>query len=108
MTILQFVSKITEDSKKDMLLKVVSDKYYRIILHSVMDKPKSVTEIATCTDISLSTVYRKIQSLCDGKLLVISGAISKDGKKSFCYKSKIRSIQILFNDGKVDVKSIPN
>jgi predicted transcriptional regulator len=105
---LQFVSKITDDSKKDMLLKVVSDKYCRIILYSVIDKSKSVTEVAVETGISVSIIYRIIQVLCDSKLLAISGTISKDGKKSFLYKSKIRSIQILFNDGKLDIKSIPN
>ena len=95
MTMLQFVSKITDDSKKDMLLKVVSDKYYRIILYSVMDKSKSVTEVAVETGISVSTIYGKIQVLCDGKLLAISGTISKDGKNPF--STKVRCNQFRYS-----------
>ena len=101
---LQQVFKIEEDAKKDKLLEIVSDRYCRGILDCVMHKPKSAMEIADETRIPISTVYRRIQALCDAKLLAVSGEISEDGKKFFLYKSKVKSIRAVFNEGNVDVE----
>lgn len=98
------VFRIEEDSKKDALLEVISDKYCRDIMNCVMDKPRSVLEITADTGIPVSTVYRRIQSLCDAKLLAVSGDISDDGKKFYLYKSKVKSIQSVYNDGKIEVE----
>jgi hypothetical protein len=106
MNILQSVSKIDEDFGKDKLLEILSDRYCREILKSIIHKPKSTIEIFAETHIPISTIYRRIQTLCDSKLLTISGTISEDGKKFFLYKSKIKSINATFNDGKVDVEVI--
>ncbi len=108
MQTLQSVFKIQEDPKKDALLEVVSDKYCRGILECIMDKPKSVVEITAETGIPISTAYRRIQTLCDSKLLAVSGTISDDGKRLFYYKSKVKSINTGFNDGKVDVELVLN
>ena len=106
MTMLQSVFKIEDDSKKDALLEIVSDKYCRSILGCVMDKPKSAIEITAETNIPLSTIYRRIQILCDSKLLAVSGALSEDGKKFFLYKNKIKSINTGFSEGKIDVEIV--
>lgn len=100
--------RIEEGDKKDGLLGVISDKYCRAILESVMYKPKSALEITTETKIPISTVYRRIQMLHDNKVLKTSGAINEDGKKLFLYKSKIRAMQCNFNDGKVEVEILLN
>ena len=105
MNMLQSVSKIDGDFEKD-ILEILSDRYCRAILKSIMHKPKSTIEIFAETSIPISTIYRRIQTLCDSKLLTISGTISEDGKKFFLYKSKIKSINATFNDGKVDVETI--
>ncbi len=100
--------KIEENSKKNALIGIVSDKYSGIILETIMYKPKSVIEITADTGIPISTVYRRIQTLCDNKLLKTSGSISQDGKKFFIYKSKIKSINADFNEGKIKVEIILN
>jgi len=100
--------KIEEIEKKDRLLEILSDKYCRAILKSTMSTPKSVTEVTTETKIPISTVYRKIQTLYDNKLLRTSGTITDEGKKLFLYKSKIKGIQSTFNDGQVEVDLTPN
>jgi hypothetical protein len=108
MNILQSVSKIEENSENDALLEIVSDRYCREILKCILYKPKSTIEVFEETKIPLSTIYRRIQTLCDSKLLGISGTISEDGKKFFLYKSKVKSINANFNEGKVDVEVILN
>ena len=108
MQVLQSVNKIEEETTKDALLSVVSDKYCRIILGAIMDKPKSVMEITAETKIPISTVYRRIQTLHDNKLIRTSGTITDDGKKLFLYKSKIKGMQSTFSNGQIEVKLVLN
>ena len=108
MQMLQQAFKIEDPEKKESLLEILSDKYCRIIIESIMDKPKSAIEIVSETKIPVSTVYRRIQMLSDNKLLRISGNISEDGKKSFLYKSKVKGIQTKYENGSVNVELILN
>ena len=73
-----------------------------------MHKPKSVIEIVAKTDIPMSTVYRRIQTLHDNKLLAVSGIITGDGKKLFLYKSKIKGMKSTFDKGQIEVDLIFN
>ncbi len=73
-----------------------------------MDKPKSAMEISAESKIPISTVYRRLQSLHDNKLLGISGTISDDGKKYFLYRSRIKSISSSFIGGFVEIEVVPN
>jgi len=108
MQVLQHALKIEETERKDSLLEVISDKYCRTIIESTMHKPKSAMEITAETGIPISTVYRRIQTLHDSKLLSTTGNISIDGKKFFLYKSKIKGIQSTFKDGQIEVEIILN
>ena len=104
----QQVFKIEEKERKDSILEILSDKYCRTILESTMNMPKSATEITAEANIPLSTVYRRIQTLHDSKLLTVSGTITNEGKRLFLYKSKVRGIQSTFKNGKTEVKLILN
>ena len=108
MQTLQTTFRIEEIEKKDSLLEVVSDKYCRTILESIMYKPKSVMEITAEAKIPISTVYRRIQTLHDNKLIATSGTITEVGKKLFLYKSKIKAIQCNYNNGQMEVKLTRN
>ena len=108
MQALQTIYKIDEDSKKEEFLSIVSDKYCRMILHSIVEKPRSAMEISRMTKTPISTVYRRIQTLYDNKLVRSSGMITEDGKRLFLYKSKIRGINSKYHDGQVEVELIPN
>jgi|TARA_B100001105_G_scaffold242411_1_gene222566 predicted transcriptional regulator len=99
---------VNDAEKKNCLLEILSDRYCRTIIESIMYKPKSVMEITMETQIPMSTTYRKIQILHDNKLLKTSGIITEDGKKLFLYKSRVRGIQSVFKDGKIEVELIPN
>jgi len=107
-TLQQQVIKIEEIERKDSLLEIISDKYCRSILESIMNMPKSLIEITAETKITLSTTYRRIQSLHDNKLVAISGMVTDEGKKLFLYKSKIKEIQSSFSDSMTEVELIIN
>ena len=100
--------KIDDDLRKDTILEVVSDKYCRAILENTMEKPKSAIEISAETKIPISTVYRRLQTLHDNKLLGISGSISDDGKKYFLYKSRVKAIATSFNGRNIEIEVVPN
>ena len=100
--------KIEEDDRKEAILGMISDKYCREILEATMDKPKSAMEISSERKIPISTVYRRLQTLHDNKLLWISGTISSDGKKYFLYKSKAKAISTSFNSGTIEIQIVPN
>ena len=100
--------KINDDSRKDIILEVMSDKYCRAILENTMERPKSAMEISAETKIPISTVYRRLQTLHDSKLLSVSGSISDDGKKYFLYKSKVKAISSSFHGNDIQIEIIPN
>ena len=108
MQVLQSPYKVEEDTTKDVLLSILSDKYCRSILEVIMDVPKSAMELSAETNIPISTVYRRIQTLHDSNLLQTSGMINEDGKKFFLYKSKIKGIHSQFNNGQMEVELIFN
>lgn len=100
--------KIEEDERKNAILEIMSDKYCRAILEATMDKPKSAMEISAESKIPISTVYRRLQTLHDNKLLGISGSISDDGKKYFLYRSKVKAISSSFHGNQVEIEVVPN
>ena len=65
-------------------------------------------EISDEKKIPISTVYRRLQTLFDAKLLAISGSINQDGKKYFLYKSKVKSISLKCDLEVTSVELIPN
>lgn len=108
MQTLQQTFKIEEIEKKDSILEILSDKYCRAILESIMYTSKSAVEITAETSIPMSTVYRRIQNLHDNKLVATSGMITDEGKRLFMYKSKVSGIQSSFKNGKTEVELILN
>lgn len=100
--------KIIDDERKQVILEMLADKYCKSILHDTLEKPKSAMEISIEKKIPISTVYRRLQTLYDAKLLAISGSINQDGKKYFLYKSKIKSISVHCDLDVTSIEIIPN
>ena len=99
---------IKESERKEIFLEILSDKYCRLILESIMNTPKSAIEISRDKEIPLSTVYRRIQQLHDSHMIRTSGIITDEGKRLFLYKSKIKEVNTRFYDGKITVDVVFN
>jgi predicted transcriptional regulator len=99
--------KTSENEKNDMIPAVIADPYCRKILEITQLIPKSAMEINSETHIPISTVYRRIQTLCDTGLVETSGSISEDGKKFFLYRNKVKEITIKYS-GSLEITLIPN
>ena len=100
--------KIMDDERKQVILEILADKYCKLILHNTLEKPKSAMEISGEKKIPISTVYRRLQTLFNAKLLAISGSISQDGKKYFLYQSKIKSISVQCYLNVLSIEITPN
>jgi predicted transcriptional regulator len=100
--------KIEEPERKEVFLEILSDKYCRLILESIMNSSKSAIEISREKNIPLSTVYRRIQQLHDSHMVRTSGVITEEGKRLFLYKSKIKEVNTRFFDGKITVDVVFN
>lgn len=100
--------KVMDDDRKQVILEILADKYCKLILHNTLEKPKSAMEISNEKNIPISTVYRRLQTLYDAKLLAISGSINQDGKKYFLYKSRVKSISLKCDLEVTTVELIPN
>ena len=94
---------IDQDDKKQKALEFFSDNYTRVILATVMEKPKSALQIAEETSIPFTTVYRKLHGLLDNNIIRISGYIAENGKKNFIYKSKIKSFHVTFTQDRLAI-----
>ena len=99
MQVLQSTYKIEEGVKNEDLLSIVADKYCRFILEAIMDVPKSTIEIASEKKIPLSTVYRRIQTLHDNKLVRHLARLQMKERDSFCTKARSE-------ESKVNLKAV--
>lgn len=100
--------KIEEPERKEVFLEILSDKYCRLILDSIMNISKSAIEISREKEIPLSTVYRRIQQLHDSHMIRTSGIITDEGKRLFLYKSKIKEVNTRFSDGDIAMDVVFN
>jgi predicted transcriptional regulator len=100
--------KIMDDERKQIVLEVIADKYCKSILRNTLNKPKSAHQISQDAEIPISTVYRRLQTLFDAKLLAISGSINEDGKKYFLYQSRMKSISVKYDLDEAIVEIEPN
>ncbi len=103
----EFDLKTVSEKKNDILPAIIGDPYCREILEITQLVPKSAMEINSETHIPISTVYRRIQTLCDAGLVETTGSISEDGKKFFLYKSIFKEINVKFN-GSLEITVISN
>ncbi len=108
MQVMQKTRRIEDEQRKEAILNIISDKYSRQILNLTMNRPKSAMELSSEGKIPISTVYRRIQTLHDNKLVGVTGSISAEGKKYFLYKSKVKAITSSCNGSDIEIQVIPN
>ena len=91
------------------ILKALSDDYSRTIMNFTIEKPKSVVEIVKECDIPMTTAYRRVKELEEGKILKVTGSIiTDDGKKYFLYQNRLKSIYVIFGLESLDVQIVEN
>ncbi len=91
------------------ILKALSDDYSRTIMNYTIEKPKSVINMVKDCDIPMTTAYRRVRELEEGKILKVAGSIvTDDGKKYFLYQNRLKSIYVIFGLEALDVQIVEN
>lgn len=105
----EFKSLPFDSEIRKFILTALSDEYSKKILNYTIEQPRSVIDIVKALDIPMTTAYRRINSLTDQKILKVTGSIvTDDGKKYFLYKSRIKSINVVFGLDSLDVQIVEN
>jgi DNA-binding transcriptional ArsR family regulator len=100
---------INNDELKVSVLSALADKEMLKILDLSMYTSKSVNEILRDSDISYTTVYRKIKWLLDKELLVVDKInISPEGKKYTTFRSVLKSVVIRYKQNEIIVEAEKN
>jgi len=89
---------VEQEDRKEALLQAVADDYSRRIIFSIVDRPKSVEEIAEEDAIPVSTCYRRIRRLLNLRLIRLEGIVVTDeGKKFETYRSVVKDAILSFS-----------
>ena len=100
---------INNNELKQNILTALADKEMLKILNLSMYNSKSVNDIITESDISYTTVYRKIKWLVDKELLVVDKMnLSLEGKKFTTFRSVLRSIVMRYKQNEIIVEAEKN
>ncbi len=97
-----------EESKR-AIIRALADDQARLILTTTIHAAKSVMDITREQAIPITSAYRKVKELkASGLLKVERIIVTDDGKKYELFRSSIRSANVRFDRGTLDVDVAPN
>ena len=100
---------VKNNQLKQDILTALADKEMLKILNLSMYNSKTVNEIIKESDISYTTVYRKIKWLSDRELLVIDKInLTPEGKKYTTFRSVLKNIIIRYKQDEIIVEAEEN
>lgn len=100
---------LTDPTRVQAILQVLSDEYSRKILLSAISTSKSVEELSRQNDIPLSTCYRRVHELLGNGMLIMDRiVVTPDGKRYEMLRSSYKDFSIAFENGIVKVDVVVN
>lgn len=89
---------ISNTSPQD-LLQLLNDEYTQKILSTLSEEPTTCREMASQTDISRPTIYRRINKLQEAGVLIEGMKIGENGHHRSTYKLNPFALNIEISDG---------
>ncbi|MFC7073551.1 ArsR/SmtB family transcription factor [Halovenus rubra] len=86
------------------VLDTIGDEHARQILAAISRKPRAAKELAEECDLSLPTVYRRIEDLKEQDLITERTQIADDGNEYNVYQSNFESTVISLEDDEYQVR----
>ena len=93
-----------EDRSIEEILDTIGDQHARRVLATVSHDPKSAKELADEVDLSLPTVYRRIEMLKEYDLVKDRTLVAEDGNHYKVYESNFESSVISLQDDEFKVR----
>lgn len=92
------------DGEPEGIIDTIGDQPARTVLAALNHEPQSAKELADSHDLSLATVYRRIEILEQHDLIEHETVIGKDGNHYKIYRSNLDSLIIRLEDGSYDTR----
>jgi DNA-binding transcriptional ArsR family regulator len=86
------------------VLDTIGDQHARTVLAAISREPLSAKELAAECDLSLPTIYRRLELLQDHDLVVERTAVAEDGNHYNVYECNFDSTVIRLEDDEYDVR----
>jgi predicted transcriptional regulator len=85
---------VSEAAPPDEVLELLGDEYVRAILTATSDEPMSAKEISETCEMSLPTVYRRVDDLLALDLVVEETRVDVDGHHYTVYQPAVDSVTV--------------
>ena len=93
-----------DDRSIEEILNTIGDEHARRVLATISQEPKSAKELAEECDLSLPTVYRRIEILEEHDLVTDETLVADDGNHYKVYESNFDSTVISLEDDEYKVR----
>jgi IclR helix-turn-helix domain. len=95
---------VDESRSVEDILDTMGDDYARNILATLSDEPRPAKDLAKACDISLPTVYRRLDQLEEQELVTSNTEVDSDGNEFQRYECNFESTVISLEDDEYDVR----
>lgn len=95
---------MADDRPIEEVLNTIGDKSIRTILAALSREPQSAQELSTNLDFSQATVYRRLETLEEHKLIKDRTIVADDGNHYKLYECNFNSTVISLDDDEYDVR----
>lgn len=89
---------------RDSLFAALDDETSREILAQTSETERSAQELADVIDVSVTTIYRRLETLKNEGLVHEGIRIEKDGNHRRVYRATIKRIEVDINDERVTTR----
>ncbi|WP_257297891.1 helix-turn-helix domain-containing protein [Haloarchaeobius sp. FL176] len=86
------------------ILDTIGDETAREVLAAVSEEPRSAKEVAEFCDLSLPTVYRRIEMLKEHELISSETLVARDGNHYDAFKSNFDATVIRLKEDEYDIR----
>jgi predicted transcriptional regulator len=95
---------VDDEKSIEEILDTIGDQHARRVLATISREPKSAKELAEECDLSLPTVYRRIEMLDEYELVTDRTLVADDGNHYKVYESNFESTVISLEDDEYRVR----
>jgi DNA-binding transcriptional ArsR family regulator len=95
---------MAEERRIEEILDTIGDKHARMVLAEISREPRSAKELAEGLDLSLPTVYRRLELLEEHDLITARTLIADDGNHYKEYECNFDSTVISLEDDEYEVR----
>jgi len=95
---------VDDEQSIEEILDTIGDEHARRVLAAISREPRSAKELSDECDLSLPTVYRRIETLEENDLVRSETYVAEDGNHYDVYESNFDSTVIRLEDDQYDVR----